>query len=90
MNFELGVDQDGIFEGVSIILELKEHQKFDFSIKRKIHNEMLDYYYDKNWNKVITHCMELKGEFNGTLDHYYEAMKKRVFQLKLQELIEAA
>jgi len=86
MTFEILLDK----YKASIILEPKEHQIFDFSMKRKIHNEMLEYYSNGNWNKVITHCMELKGEFNGALDYYYDTMKKRVFQLKLQELLDQA
>lgn len=75
---------DGSFD-TTVILQPKEYQVFDFSMKRKIHNEMLEYYSARNWNRVITHCMELTGEFDGALDHYYAAMRGRVFKLKLQD-----
>ena len=86
MSFELLLDVDEVV----IILEPKEYQEFDFAMKRIIHNEMLDYYHNKNWNRVVTHCMDLKGEFGGALDHYYIEMKDRVFKLKLQEILDQA
>ena len=49
MSFELLLDVDEVV----IILEPKEYQEFDFAMKRIIHNEMLDYYHNKNWNRVV-------------------------------------
>ena len=81
MSFELVLDK----AEVVIILEPKEYQEFDFAMKRIVHNEMLDYFHNKNWSRVVTHCIDLKGEFGGALDHYYEEMRDRVFKLKLQD-----
>ena len=65
---------------ITVILEPKEHQMFDYAMKRNIHNEMLDCYFNQKWKKSVTICMELKGEFHGKLDHYYAAMRKRIHE----------
>lgn len=85
MTFEVLLEN--VYE-ITAILQPKEHQVFDFSMKRIIHNEMLDYYSEKNWNRVITHCRELKGEFGGKLDYYYYNVIERAIDFKLQELLE--
>jgi len=46
------------------------------------HNEMLAAYRSQNWTKTISMVNELKGEFNGQMDHYYELWIERIEEMR--------
>jgi len=50
----------------------------DWISAREHHELMLQYYREKNWDKAVTLCQELTGEFDGKMDHYYEIWQERI------------
>jgi len=45
---------------------------------RELHDLMLAHYRRQEWDKAVALCNELKGEFNGGMDHYYELWLERI------------
>jgi adenylate cyclase len=66
-------------EGVNIYTVLGHNDtiKFDTSAVKK-HNFMLLAYRSQIWKQADVLCNELKGEFGGLMDHYYDMMKDRI------------
>ena len=50
------------------------------------HELMLQYYREQNWDKAITICQELVGEFYGNMDHYYELWIERIGEMRSRNL----
>ena len=53
---------------------------------REHHELMLQYYREQNWDKAITLCEELQGEFDGNMDHYYEKWIDRIADMRTRDL----
>ena len=53
---------------------------------REHHELMLQYYREQNWDKAITMCQELTGEFYGNMDHYYELWIERIADMRARDL----
>ena len=50
------------------------------------HELMLQYYREQNWDKAISMCQELTGEFYGNMDHYYEIWIERIADMRTRDL----
>ena len=44
----------------------------------KKHNFMLHAYRAQQWKQADNLCVQLMGEFDGQMDHYYEMMRERI------------
>lgn len=56
-----------------------ETDNFYFSgLISNINDAMLDHYKKQEWQKATAICESMKGNFNGTLDYYYEMMIQRM------------
>jgi adenylate cyclase len=53
---------------------------------REKHKEMLENYRAQRWIKAITICMDLRGEFDGNMDHYYEKWIDRIEEMQSKDL----
>ena len=53
---------------------------------REHHELMLQYYREQDWDKAITLCNELTGEFDGNMDHYYEKWIERIADMRTRDL----
>ncbi len=53
---------------------------------REYHNLMLAHYRKQEWDKAIDLINELKGSFNGGMDHYYELWLERIEEMKAANL----
>ena len=53
---------------------------------REHHELMLQYYREQQWDKAITMCQELTGEFYGNMDHYYELWIERIAEMRSRDL----
>ena len=49
---------------------------------RDYHNLMLAHYRKQEWDKAIGLVNELKGEFNGGMDHYYDLWLERIEEMR--------
>lgn len=58
----------------------------DWISAREHHDLMLQYYRDQQWDKAITLCQELTGEFDGKMDHYYELWIERIAEMRSRDL----
>lgn len=55
---------------------------------KKIHNNMLACYRDKNWDLAASLIPSLKGAFEGGLDHYYDIWSERIEEMRIKNLPE--
>ena len=53
---------------------------------REHHELMLQYYREQQWDKAISMCQELTGEFYGNMDHYYELWIERIAEMRSRNL----
>jgi len=53
---------------------------------REKHKEMLALYRAQEWDKAITLCNELTGEFDSKMDHYYEKWIDRIAEMRTRDL----
>jgi adenylate cyclase len=53
---------------------------------KKIHNNMLNCYREKNWDLAASLIPGLKGAFNGGLDHYYAIWLERIEEMRVKDL----
>jgi adenylate cyclase len=58
----------------------------DWIMAREHHELMLEYYRQQQWDKAITLCQELTGEFDGKMDHYYELWIERIAEMRTRDL----
>jgi adenylate cyclase len=58
----------------------------DWISAREHHELMLQYYREQQWDKAITLCQELTGEFDGKMDHYYELWIERIAEMRTRDL----
>lgn len=58
----------------------------DWLMAKEKHNEMLAFYRSQKWNHAVKLVNELKGEFDGHMDHYYEIWLERIEEMKTKNL----
>jgi adenylate cyclase len=60
----------------------------DWISAREHHELMLEYYRKQEWDKAITLCQELTGEFDGKMDDYYTLWQERIEEMRTRDLPE--
>lgn len=58
----------------------------DYETGRREHNEMLKEYRSQHFETAIDMCYNLKGEFDGQMNQYYDAWIERCREMKLSKL----
>lgn len=58
----------------------------EWLMARDMHNGMLAYYRQQEWDKAIELVNELKGEFDGGMDTYYELWLERIEEMRTSNL----
>ena len=58
----------------------------EWLLAKETHNEMLAAYRAQDWNKAIALVNELKGEFDGNMDDYYELWLERIEEMRTANL----
>ena len=58
----------------------------EYMLAREIHDLMLDYYREQNWDRALHLINELIGEFDGKMDDYYSMMIERIGELRESNL----
>lgn len=58
----------------------------EWLLARETHNEMLSAYRAQDWKKAIKLVNELKGEFDGNMDNYYELWLERIEEMRTANL----
>lgn len=58
----------------------------DWNQAREDHKFMLSLYKSQDWDRAISHCHALKGEFDGNMDHYYELWIDRIADMRSRDL----
>jgi len=53
---------------------------------KKVHDNMLNCYREKNWDLAASLIPGLKGAFNGGLDHYYDIWLERIEEMRVKDL----
>ena len=73
----------GKTEGVHIYTVLGRLDKVSADhADHQMHNAMLALYRKQKFDQAIKMCGELKGRFNGEMDHYYDAWTERCEEMK--------
>ena len=77
----------GKTEGVHIytVLGRKDEVRADHA-DSQMHDAMLALYRKQKFDQAIKQCRELKGRFDGAMDHYYDAWIERCEEMKNVEL----
>jgi adenylate cyclase len=75
-------------EGVNIftVFHNPEHNRDAWIAARNKHNKMLSLYRSQTWKTAAQLTNELKGEFNGQMDHYYDLWLERIEEMKSKNL----
>ena len=73
----------GKTEGVHIytVLGRKDEVRADHA-DSQMHDAMLALYRKQKFDQAIKQCQELKGRFDGAMDHYYDAWIERCLEMK--------
>jgi adenylate cyclase len=58
----------------------------DWISAREHHELMLQYYREQQWDRAITFCNNLKGEFDGKMDDYYTLWIERIEEMRSRDL----
>jgi len=58
----------------------------EYLLAQQVHNDMLKEYQAQKFQTAIDLCHELKGEFDGQMDHYYELWIDRCEEMKKAKL----
>ena len=72
-------------EGVNIYTVLTDPAP-DWQSAREVHELMLDYYRQCKWDTARRYVEDLRGEFGGQMDHYYDAWLERITEMAGKEL----
>lgn len=74
----------GKTEGVNIytVLETDANSMAEYLSTREHHDLMLDYYREQKWASALYTIENLKGEFDGKMDQYYDMMIERIGELR--------
>lgn len=54
----------------------------EWVMAREQHNEMLAAYRQQNWDRAVELVNELRGKFDGNMDHYYEIWLERIEDMR--------
>ena len=54
----------------------------EWETARHKHNDMLATYRSQDWNKAVKMVKELKGQFDGNMDHYYDLWLERIEEMR--------
>jgi len=54
----------------------------DWTAAREMHDLMLQCYREQKWASAIKLVNDLKGSFNGNMDHYYELWLERIEEMR--------
>jgi adenylate cyclase len=77
-------------EGVNIYTvfynPVTEVEKVKWDTAREQHNQMLVEYRSQKWTTAAKMVMDLKGEFNGQMDHYYDLWLDRIEEMQSSNL----
>jgi adenylate cyclase len=89
--FTLELDEiavKGKTQGVNIytVLEADANAMTEYIATRELHDLMLDYYREQKWDKAVQQISELRGEFDGQMDLYYDMMEERIGELRESNL----
>ncbi len=58
----------------------------NWTAAREQHNQMLANYRSQKWTAAAKMSMDLKGEFNGQMDHYYDLWLERIEEMQSANL----
>jgi adenylate cyclase len=58
----------------------------DWISAREHHELMLEYYRKQEWDKAITLCQDLTGEFDGKMNEYYALWQERIAEMRTRDL----
>jgi adenylate cyclase len=58
----------------------------DYEVGRLEHDAMLQCYRDQKFDDAVMMCENLRGEFDGQMDHYYEIWIERCAEMKRRDL----
>ncbi len=58
----------------------------EWLMARETHNEMLKHYRNQDWRQAALLVNELKGEFDGNMDNYYDLWLERIEEMKAANL----
>jgi adenylate cyclase len=78
----------GKSQGVNIytVLDTDINAMVDYLSAREHHDLMLDYYREQKWASALYIIENLKGEFDGKMDAYYDMMVERIGELRESNL----
>jgi adenylate cyclase len=78
----------GKTQGVTIytVLDTDPNAMTEYLMTQATHEEMLTEYRSQHFESAIDMCYELKGEFDGQMDHYYEMWIERCREMKMSRL----
>ena len=74
--------------GLNIFTPLKTdpNSMAEYLSSRELHDLMIDYYREQNWDQALHMIDQLKGEFDSHMDHYYDIMIERIGELRESNL----
>jgi len=74
----------GKTKGVTIytVLDQLSVLPADYHDDREVHDLMLQCYREQKWASAQKLLTDLRGSFNGAMDHYYEMMHERIEDLR--------
>ena len=74
----------GKTQGVNIytVLETDASAMTEYLSAREHHDLMLQCYREQKWASALKLIEDLKGEFDGQMDHYYDMMVERIGELR--------
>ncbi len=58
----------------------------DWTASREMHNLMLQHYREQKWKEATSSVNDLKGSFNGQMDHYYDLWLERIEEMRNAKL----
>jgi adenylate cyclase len=76
-------------EGVTIYTVFENtnaNAMVEWIMARETHSDMLALYRKQQWDQCIEICEQLKGEFDGNMDHYYELWIERIEEMRKANL----
>ncbi len=60
----------------------------DWTSAREMHDLMLQYYREQKWNNAIDIINDIRGSFDGQMDHYYDLWLDRIEEMRNASLPE--
>ena len=71
-------------EGVNIytVLEVDTEKQERYNHAKNVHDLMLEHYRKQKWDSALHTIETLKGEFDESMNHYYDMMIERIGELR--------